>query len=269
MDHAEALARAVVEAVEAGSRMRHQTKQSHGEHDFDLVYGDGRIAALEVTAAADKQAEGMVAAILEKSKGGPFVPTQLCKQGWYLHPGRGAIINKIRALADKYLADVEAEGLTRFFSPSDAVAHDSVRRIWNDLGVLSGSVMKWKTPGQIGISPPDGGGAVGIGHFVDAVRLVAEKTDNRCKLARAATQERHLFVYIQPRNYLAWVAFSDLSPPSEPVTLPEEITHVWAVTEGRTLNEFLVWRARRGEHWQDCGPLTLVLTDSAPSGELM
>jgi len=54
MDHAESVAKVVVEGVEAGSRMEHQTEQSHGEHDFDLVCTDGRIAVLEVTAATDE-----------------------------------------------------------------------------------------------------------------------------------------------------------------------------------------------------------------------
>lgn len=35
--------------------MRPREDQSHGEYDFDLVYPDGRVAALEVTAAMDQE----------------------------------------------------------------------------------------------------------------------------------------------------------------------------------------------------------------------
>lgn len=168
MDHQEIVAQAVVEALETGSRMRHKEQQSHGEHDFDLVYADGRIAALEVTAAAHEHGERTVAAIIDKRKGGPFVPTKLCKHDWYVHPGRNAIINRIRRQADEYLAQIEADVLTPFFSPLHAAEYDSVRRIWNDLGVLGGSVVKWKKPGQICISPPGGGGAVDISAFTQS-----------------------------------------------------------------------------------------------------
>lgn len=263
MDHPEIVAQAVVEALETGSQMRHQAKQSHGEHDFDLAYGDGRIAALEVTAAADEHGERTVAAVLGKRNGGPFVPTKLCKHDWYVHPDSNASINRIRVQADDYLAQIEADGLTTFFSPLHAAEYDSVRRIWNDLGVLGGSVIKWKKPGQIGISTPGGGGAVGISAFTKAICEEADKPDNRRKLGAANTKERHLFVYVHPRNYLPWVAFVDSEPPAEPIALPPEVTDVWAATEGRSLNEFVVWRARRGEQWRNWGPLTLVLTSSA------
>jgi hypothetical protein len=267
MDHAETVAQAVVEALETGSRMQHQARQSHGEHDFNLLCGDGRIAALEVTAAADEQAEQTVDALLGKRKGGPFVPTKLCKQDWYIHPGRNACINKIRAKADEYLAQVEAEGLNGFFSPLDAAGHHSVCRIWNDLGIVGGWVTRRKMPGQIGILPPGDGGTVAVADFTEAVCAEAEKPDNRRKLGASKADERHLFVYIHPGNYLPWVAFVDSEPPSEPVALPTEVTHVWAAAEGRSLNEFVVWRARRGEPWRNCGPLTLVLIAPPASGK--
>ena len=266
MDHAETVAQAVVEALETGSRVQYQARQSHGEHDFDLLYGDGRAAALEVTAAADEHGEKTVAALLDKRKGGSFVPTKLCKQDWYVHPDRNACINKIRAKADEYLTQIEAEGLNRFFGPLDAAGHDSVCRIWNDLGVLAGAVTKWKVPGQIGVLPPGSGGTVAVGGCAEAILAEAEKPDNRRKLGASKAAERHLFVYIHPGNYLPWVAFVDSEPPSEPIALPAEVTDVWAAAEGRSLNEFVVWRARRGEPWRNCGPLTLALT-TPPASE--
>lgn len=96
-----------------------------------------------------------------------------------------------------------------------------------------------------------------------AIREEADKPDNRRKLGAAKTEERHLFVYVHPRNYLPWVALVDFESAAEPIAMPPEVTDVWAATEGRSLNEFVVWRARRGEPWRNCGPLTLILTSSA------
>lgn len=259
LDHAESVAKAVVEALENGTRMLHQARQSHGEHDFDLVYGDGRIATLEVTAATDERAEATHAALRDERKGGHFIHTQLCRLDWHINPRRDARVNKIRERADRYLAEIEAAGLTTFFSPMDASEHESVRRIWTDLGVFSGSVMKWNPPGRIGISPPGGGGAISAASLTEAVLGEARKSDNLRKLGNAKTDERHLFVYVHPLNFLPWVALVDLEPPVEPLVLPEEITHVWAATEGRTSNEYVVWRAMQRRRWIAEGPLSLAV----------
>ena len=191
MKHSERVAQAVVEALEPGARMRYQTRQSHGEHDFDLVYPDRRVATLEVTGATDEHGERTSAALLDRRKGGQFIPTKLCRHDWYIHPDTSASINKIRNHADEYLAEVEAEGLVEFFSPLNAWDQSSVRRIWIDLHVLGGSIWKWKTPGQIGISVPGGGGARDMLDFINAVRAVAAKDDILRKLGAANTEERH------------------------------------------------------------------------------
>ena len=72
MDCAETLAKCLLEDVIEGARMEFRADQSHGVHDFDLRYQDGRIAAVEVTAAVDKSANEMETAI---KKGGRFVYT--------------------------------------------------------------------------------------------------------------------------------------------------------------------------------------------------
>jgi len=169
VNHAEKVARAVVEAVERDSRMIPQPVQSQGEFDFVLVRPGRAEAALEVTASADESAERTVAALLDKKKGGPAIKAQRCKRDWLVYPGSGVKVNELRKSVDVYLADVEAEGLDQFFSPTDAVEHLSVDRIWRDLQVLSAYVVKWKDPGWIRVSPPGGGGAVAIEAFSDAV----------------------------------------------------------------------------------------------------
>ena len=259
MNRAEQVAQAVVEAVEVGATMRPKSEQSHGEHDFDLHYPDGRIATLEVTAAMDENAERTIAALRDNRKGGPFAKRAPGRQGWYIHPGRNANINRVRSQADAYLARVEADGLTKFFSSTDAADYDSVRQIWNDLQIVGGTVFQWKTPETIGISAPGGGGAVSVSAFLRAVSTEANKPDNLRKLREAGTEERHLFVYIDMLNFLPWVAFVDSDPPADAQDPPDGITHVWAAAEGRSINEFVVWLMKCGDAWRNVGPLTLVM----------
>ena len=79
MDECERLAKTVIEHVIPGSKMEFHLEQAHGNYDFDLVYPDGRLAAVEVTAAKNELMEGTTAAILDKRKGGPFVPRHKCR----------------------------------------------------------------------------------------------------------------------------------------------------------------------------------------------
>ncbi len=165
MDQAEQVAKSVIEAVIQGAEMRYCQDQSAGQHDFDLVHQSGAVTAVEVTTAADEPRERTVAAIMHPRKGGPYIRTQRCQKKWLIRPLPSANINPIRAEADAYLAEIEAEGLERLFSPTDAASYPSVRRILNDLEVEGGGVLKFNPRGRIGISTPGGGGLVNTDHF--------------------------------------------------------------------------------------------------------
>ncbi len=54
MNHAEKVAKRALEALLPAGSLKYRPEQSSGEYDFDLCYGDGAIAALEVTASVDK-----------------------------------------------------------------------------------------------------------------------------------------------------------------------------------------------------------------------
>jgi hypothetical protein len=133
MDHAEAVAKQLLESVLVGARMNYRDNQSKGEHDFDLGYPDGRISPVEVTSAVDESVELTNAAILDKKKGGSAIKTKLSKKDWYISPSPGANINRIRSSADEYLAAIESEGLEKFFGPINCDS-PSVERIYRDLG---------------------------------------------------------------------------------------------------------------------------------------
>ena len=92
------------------------------------------------------------AAILDERKGGSFITGSLITQGWWIHPAPSANINRIRLHADRYLADVERDGLASFdadFQHDDA---PSVAAIIADLGVRSGRTFSWTVPRQIAIA---------------------------------------------------------------------------------------------------------------------
>lgn len=255
MKPSERIAKLVVEHAVAGSRMEFREAQQTQTHDFDLFLPDGRVAALEVTAAVDAEHLGAEASILDERKGGPFVARVRSKNDWYVNPVTGANINRVRQLIDEYLADVEAEGITQFFSEVDAPSSRAVGRIWSDLGIEAGSVLQWKPSGRIGIGLPAGGGWITPQHVQDAVRIEAFKIDNRSKLARAETPDRHFFVYIDASHALAWMAMQDLRTGPLP-HLPPEITHVWVCARyGHTLAALS--GSVSGGSWHRLSPLSV------------
>ena len=217
MDRAELLAKATIEQLVDGAQMHFQEVQDAGQHDFDLLLPEGEIAAVEVTASADQELECTLAAIRALAKRGSFVPTSKCKRDWTVHPLKEAKIANIRKRVDTYLAAIEAAGLERFFSQRHAAEYPSVMRIFCDLRIEAGFVTKWKKPGQICIAPPGGGGRVNASEVQDAVFQEASKRDNRRKLSKSGRRQRHLFVYVHPRNYLPWVSLVDTCPPRDAV----------------------------------------------------
>jgi hypothetical protein len=257
MNRSEEIAKIVIETLVEGSRMHYHDDQSRGHYDFDLEYPDGAVAAVEVTVSTNEQLEHTSAAILDSRKGGTFVAAKKTRNGWWVHPMPGANINKIREQVDEYLAAIESEGLLRFFSYTDASSFPSVARILYDLRIEGGSVIKWKTPNCIRIGLPTVGGLVSGERVQQAVEAEANKEDNRRKLGSCGCDKRHLFVYIDHRNFLAWVALVDEQPPQLAPSLPIEITNIWVATHTRSANEIVVWKAERGEKWQNLGVLAV------------
>jgi hypothetical protein len=258
MDKAEAAAKSIVEHLIPGTRMHYRDSQSCGEHDFDLEYPTGARVPLEVTVSTDKAAEATRAAILRR---GRFVPRVQCKHDWYVYPRRNANINKIRAHIDSYLAAIEAEGRTQFKASTDADTSPAVFTILRELGIESGCVVRWESPG-IGIATPGDGGRVDSTLVNEAVETEAFKADNRRKLSAAAGSEKHFFIYVARTRHVVWVAVREEAPPAVGPKLPPEITHVWVVTWAGDGAWHTVWRAQRGSLWTHMGqvnPTTLTL----------
>src|SRR5258708_32859190 len=112
MDHAEIVAKRVLESVLLGT-MEYQSKQSHGEYDFELHYHSGAKAAVEVTKSVDRTQTETIAAIRSK-RNTPFIYATKCKKSWVIFPAKSAKIIRIREAADEYLSRLEQAGKEKF-----------------------------------------------------------------------------------------------------------------------------------------------------------
>jgi hypothetical protein len=252
-DHAEAVASRLFEALFVGARMEKLQPDPPRTHDFDLLHSNGK-SAVEVTVSLN---EAVKHTEMRIRKGG-LAKTELCKKTWWIQTAPGADIRKIRREADPHLADIESDGVERFFCPTDWHT-PSVGRIFRALRVSSGSVISWKGPGiYIDLGPM--GGRVDANAAVEAALREARKADNRTKLGATNANKRYLVVYVDPAsNYLPWKALQDFAPPSEPLQLPVEVTDIWIFTETRTRSqhEYVVWQASASSPWRRIGPLVL------------
>jgi hypothetical protein len=255
MDKAEAAAKSIIEHLIPGARMHYCGSQSLGEHDFDLEYPTGTRVPLEVTQSIDRVMKETCAAI-RSQQGGPFVARGRCEHDWYVYPGRNAHISTIRKKVADYLATIEAEGRTKFFAFTDSAKSPPVRKILLELGIESGCIWKWKSPG-IGIELPGDGGLVDPMLVNEAVETEALKADNRRKLNDVAGSEKHLFVYVDYARTVISEAVNGGAPPAAGPKLPPEITHAWVATWAGDGGWHTVWHAQRGSSWTHMGQVNI------------
>lgn len=258
-DWAEDAAKLIVENVLSGVEMVRIENQSNGEPDYDMLKGGERFGVLEVTMAADERLLESHEAILHPrdahSRGGMFVQGRCVTHGWLLYFRAGADIRRIRKEADERLADIEREGLDRFFcAADDARKSTAVWNIWKSLGVYGGLRRDWREPRLIGLSLPSQGViSKGAQHVQEAVEQEAKKEDNRRKLNRDGPLERHLFVVVHSNNDAPWYSMNDCPPPLHGPDLPIEITTAWVAAPTRDQGRWIVWSADGRHGWSAHG----------------
>lgn len=250
MDHAERLAKAVIEALVPGSKMEYREEQSQGArvYDFDLCYADGRVAAAEATASVNEVQARANARIADRRRGGPQIEPRLCRKSWLIFP-RSDDIDNIRKHADEDLAALESAGLESFW-------HSSHPDLCHKLGVFGGAVVLLQKP-AICINRPHGGGATGAIRVLEAASREAWKIDNRRKLGASGCSERHLLVYMPLTNPEVACVLADFQPPIKNPDLPPEITDVWAFGETLAEGEIATWRASTNSPWRSLGVVRL------------
>lgn len=247
MNYSEKIAKRILQAILPGASVVYRQTQSHGEYDFDLRYNDGTDAAVEVTSAVDEVLMNTVGAIRGKRAGGSVLKAVICQKSWVVFPTKGASIKTIRANIDRELATLEQEGIDRFYCVSKFA---SVQKVCCSLQITGGGAIRSEGEPTIRIAYPIGGGAVGPSVATKAGESEAWKQDNRRKLEAAKTTERHLVVYIDVSNGLAWTALTNFAPPSSSPNLPPEITTLWLIGHSEKKDECIVWSASANQTWR-------------------
>src|SRR5207302_576646 len=96
--------------------------------------------------------------------------------------------------------------------------------------IEAGSILVWNPPGRIGIARPGQGTYVSSDHVQKVVEQEAWKEDNRRKLGARNSVESHLFILVDHARFDAWMGLTEDVPPSQPPSLPPEITDIWVAT---------------------------------------
>jgi hypothetical protein len=248
MNDAEIVAKLIIEAAIPGAVMMFRSDQSHMEYDFELHYPNGEVAAVEVTSSRNQWLTRTNARIFNNKMGGPRINAVLCKKTWLIFPLCNEI-QKIREKADEYLAKIEMDGLEKFDILRKHNSPESVRRICDDLNLRYGVVIDSDGIPEIYINGVGSSGAIGPATATKAGEK--EAAANKKKLGKAGTNERHLVVHIDPKsNGLACEALRAFQPPLILPNLPQEITHIWLVTEYEKADRFVVWYGSKQEPWR-------------------
>jgi hypothetical protein len=223
------------------------------EYDFDLRYPNGEVAAAEVTSSRNQFKTLINAKIYDKKKGGPVISAVKCKKTWIIFPIADPriekVIDKIRMKADEYLSKIEMDRLEKFDILRKHNSPESVRRICDDLNLSYGVVIDSDGIPEIYINGIGGSGAFSPTTAIKAGEK--EAAANKKKLGKAGTNERHLVVHIDPKsNGLACEALRAFQPPLILPNLPQEITHIWLVTEYEKADRFIVWFGSKNQSWR-------------------
>lgn len=257
MRRTEKLAKRLMEALLPGTRLEYVDDQSTSVPDFHLVQDGVRCGVIEVTSSADQTIIEGTAALRKGGVG--VIPRHLCKYDWLVFPNKRAMIKRIASKADRYLSEIERDGLERFVSGKD-FHYSSVLRISKDLGVEGGSIFRTKKPGSIYISTPGADfNRLGASVALEAGLAEAWKADNRKKLICSGTGNRHLAVHIDISNSHAWTSLHDFDPPEEVPELPSEITDLWLFAETPAPDHCTVWHATQ-VGWRNLGIVVLTRT---------
>lgn len=246
MDRAEHIVKPVIEACLQGSTLIYRCEQSHGEWDFDLSYS-GKTVAVEVTQATT-QSQMEIMGATKRRRG--VIGAKYCKRTWIVFLGNRPKIPQIRKNIDDYLWELERLGLEQFSCTGSS--DDRLEKLCR-LGVISGTAIQPENAPQIMLNLSASGFKPDPLAAIEAGEREAQKKDNRKKLGKANTEERHLAVHIDVTNGLSWHALTKCNPPigKRPI-LPDEITHIWLIgySGEANKNEFVVWRGSTREPWQ-------------------
>ncbi len=224
-------------------------------HDFDLVFEDGHAEAVEVTEAAIQPLRQAEAA--HHSKIGYRFDVPGIKYLWHLYPSMRSRFGAWKAEElGRRLAELEDKSKLKFFYGTDYARDETVRGLVHDYGVEWGRAHVTDATPYVLVSPPSDRRVWSSNHdnpgmnAVETLCAEASKGDNQAKLAKAATAERHLFVWVPHDNYLPWADLERGQLPTLIPQLPNAITTAWLASRNSD-NRLVLWRLRPASGW-DC-----------------
>ncbi len=226
--------------------------------DFDIVWPEGRRAALEVTTITDRFERSAMAAL---GKHGTGITTDRLRRRWLVRIAPATSEGRpdyptLRRRLPELLAVLEAASVERVSCDWS----DGEPPIVRDLCALHvDGASSWNSDLQprILISSPGSATFVGPENLVKAVeRELAERADVRGKLARSGHEGRHAFFWVEAFDYPAFEGLcSSEQLPDRPAVCPAEVTTVWAAATGFD-GELVVWRNTPPGPWEAlAGPL--------------
>jgi hypothetical protein len=262
-------ARQLIEAELGRPVAQHDDGSRPGMHDLDVSNGEGRRAAVEVTAAVDPGSTELWNIVNGR---GRWVEPDLVG-GWLVTVKPNA--RHVRRKLPPFLRSLERAGIGRF--------PDSARQptaIESPLGLVQAIQSSTDFPGSIYVDldfpldqiagfTADTGDALAawLGDFLHD----DSRADLRQKLARSGAAERHAFVIVSSLSGLSFAVTglliaSDAPLPLVAPRLPPEVTDVWAAS---TWDSGVGFRWSSGaQRWQrfEKRPLQVSSTGSPENG---
>ncbi len=227
------------EALPAGTVVKqHDDGTENSMYDLDVIYPDGRTAAVEVTTNIHRAALEFMKAV---GKDGPWIEPGLdgC---WVVRVQPTYSVKQLRETLPDLLRMYQAMGLegidaTRWWEPQ---AGDHVARA---LGITTAKHMPTdgRNLGRIlaepGYDMDKMGGVVpdvgdGLPAWFGEWLVSADNNDNRAKLEASGKDEHHLFLIAAgfgnlPFGVQDMLMRNETPLPTIPLELPPEITHGW------------------------------------------
>jgi hypothetical protein len=233
-------------ALPGSTVKQHDDGSEPGMYDLTITYPDGRIGAIEVTAAADAQQLELWKLI--RRRGRPWIEPSLAG-GWLVQIQPSARSNLLKKLPD-LLSRLERAD-QRFVRGSDSA--DQTSTLASELRIIEARQSPTDRPGSIYVMPPQRLGRMGgsspvtgdpLARWLSAWIPDPSRSDNLGKLARSGAPERHLFVLVPGFNEAPFAVNDLLIAPNAPLptippVLPPEITHVWTVSTWDSGDGFL------------------------------
>jgi hypothetical protein len=205
-------------------------------YDLVIKYPDGKIAAAEVTAAADEDQMTVWQTIRRRS---PWIVPRLAG-GWTVRILPSARPKNLLRQLPALLQELEQAGLP--IVRGDVTSSDALEESTGRLGVIEAIRAFVAQAGRIVIMPPELPTKVGnslpitndpLGPWIS--QWVPLHPDNLVKDAPPAASEHHLFILLpglndapSEVNYLLIEPGAQL--PSTPPVLPPPFTHVWTMS---------------------------------------